>query len=123
MRGDPALLDSSRRMIPRGVILAFTCTIPARATLQVDDDRVRITRWDFEPGASTGWHEHAMDYCVVMVLAGTLLVHDGQAETAVSLAAGDAYARPKGIQHDVKNGSDHPIAFVEIEMKTVRPPS
>ena len=97
--------------------MPFTCTIPARPTLQVDDDRVRITRWDFEPGATTGWHEHGMPYCIVMVLGGTLAIDDGDKETRVALAAGDSYARPKGIKHDVMNGSDHPIAFVEIEMK------
>ena len=58
-----------------------------------------------------------MPYCVVMVLGGMLVVHDGVKETSVTLAAGDAYVRPKGITHDVKNGSDHPIAFVEVEMK------
>ena len=97
--------------------MAFTCTIPARPTVQVDDGKVRITRWDFEPGATTGWHEHGMPYCVVMVLAGTLVVDDGTTERHVPLQAGESYARPAGIKHDVKNGSDHPIAFVEIEMK------
>ncbi len=97
--------------------MAFTCTVPARPTVQVDDDRVRITRWDFEPGANTGWHEHGLPYCVVMVLGGTLAVHDGTRETRVTLSAGDSYRRPKGITHDVMNASDHPVAFVEIEMK------
>ncbi len=97
--------------------MAFTCTIPAKPTVQVDDDRVRITRWDFEPGASTGWHEHAMPYCVVMVLGGELAIHDGTEVKRVPLKAGDAYVRPKGITHDVMNGTDHPMAFVEIEMK------
>ena len=97
--------------------MSFACTIPARPTVQVDDRQVRITRWDFEPGASTGWHEHAMPYCVIMVLGGTLAVHDGTSETSVDLKAGDAYARPAGIKHDVKNASAHPIAFVEVEMK------
>jgi beta-alanine degradation protein BauB len=97
--------------------MTFACTVPARPTVQVDDDRVRITRWDFEPGATTGWHEHALPYCVVMVLGGTLAVHDGAREMQVPLGAGDSYARPAGIRHDVKNASDHPIAFVEIEMK------
>ena len=97
--------------------MAFTCTIPAVPTVQVDDDRVRITRWDFAPGASTGWHEHAMPYCVIMVLGGTLAVHDGDRVSHVTLAAGDAYARPRGITHDVMNASDHPMAFVEVEMK------
>ncbi len=33
------------------------------------------------------------------------------------LAHGQSYRRPAGIRHDVQNGSDHPIAFVEIEVK------
>ena len=28
------------------------------ATLLLDDDRVRVTRFDFGPGAETGWHRH-----------------------------------------------------------------
>ena len=97
--------------------MAFQCTIPATPTVQQDDDTVRITRWDFPPGAVTGWHKHGWPYFVVMLTAGTLRLHDGKAESAVSLAAGQAYMRPAGIEHDVMNGSEHPIAFVEIEVK------
>ena len=97
--------------------MPFTCSEPALPTLQVDDERVRITRWDFAPGAATGWHEHGMPYCIVMVTGGTLAVDDGTMVNRVTLAAGDSYVRPKGITHDVMNGSDHPIAFVEVEMK------
>ena len=39
--------------------------LKATATSQIDDDRVRVVRWDFEVGAETGWHKHAMDYIVV----------------------------------------------------------
>ena len=97
--------------------MAFACTIPAIASVQQDDDVVRITRWDFEPGAVTGWHKHGWPYFVIMLTAGTLKVHDGQAETAVTLAAGQSYRRPSGVEHDVMNGSPHAIAFVEIEIK------
>ena len=97
--------------------MAFTCTIPATPALQQDDETVRITRWDFPPGAVTGWHEHGWPYFVVMLVAGTLRVHDGLEVTEVPLAAGQAYMRPAGIRHDVMNGSAHPIAFVEIEVK------
>ena len=97
--------------------MAFACTIPAVATVQQDDDVVRITRWDFEPGAVTGWHKHGWPYFVVMLNAGTLRLHDGTNETAVELAAGQSYRRPAGIEHDVMNASPHPIAFVEIEVK------
>jgi mannose-6-phosphate isomerase-like protein (cupin superfamily) len=52
-----------------------------------------------------------------MLMAGILRVHDGDQVTDTSLAAGQAYSRPAGIRHDVMNGSDHPIAFIEIEVK------
>ena len=97
--------------------MAFVCTIPAVATLQQDDATLRITRWDFVPGAVTGWHEHGWPYFVVMLVAGTLRVHDGDRVTDSALEAGQAYSRPAGIRHDVMNGSDHPIAFIEIEVK------
>lgn len=97
--------------------MAFACTIPATPTVQQDDATVRITRWDFAPGAVTGWHEHGWPYFVVMLVAGILRVHDGDAVGEIALAAGQAYGRPAGIRHDVMNGSAHPIAFVEIEVK------
>jgi quercetin dioxygenase-like cupin family protein len=56
--------------------MAFECTIPAVPVLQQDDGTVRITRWDFEPGAVTGWHEHGWPYFVVMLVAGTLRIRE-----------------------------------------------
>jgi mannose-6-phosphate isomerase-like protein (cupin superfamily) len=35
----------------------------------------------------------------------------------VQLKAGQSYRRPSGIEHDVMNGSEQPMAFVEIEIK------
>jgi quercetin dioxygenase-like cupin family protein len=95
----------------------FACDIPAVATLQHEDEAVRITRYDFAPGAVTGWHKHGWPYFVIMLKAGTLRAHNGKEIVEVKLAEGEAYLRPAGIEHDVMNGSDHPIAFVEIEVK------
>jgi beta-alanine degradation protein BauB len=95
----------------------FKCTIPAVPTVQQDDDALRITRWDFAPGAVTGWHRHGWPYFVVMLTEGVLRIHNGTSETEVPLAAGQSYGRASGIEHDVQNGSAHPIAFVEIEVK------
>ncbi len=98
--------------------MVFACTVPAVPTVLADDDRVRITRWDFVPGATTGWHEHALPYAIVMVTDGTMVVDAGGAEpTRVTLRAGDAYSRPAGIRHDVMNGGDAPMGFVEVERK------
>ena len=97
--------------------MAFACTVPAAPHLQQDDDMLRITRWDFQPGAVTGWHEHGWPYFVVMLTAGTLRVHNGTEVTDVPLALGQSYMRPAGIKHDVMNASPHPVSFVEIEVK------
>ena len=109
--------------------MTFKCTIPAKPTIQDEDAVSRITRWEFEPGAATGWHRHGFPYFVVMLTPGILKLHDGSNETQVTLTAGQSYRRPAGIEHDVMNGSSHPIAFVEIEIKRpealelVTPPS
>lgn len=97
--------------------MAFTCIIPAVPTVQQDDDVVRITRWDFAPGAVTGWHRHGWSYFVVMLTDGVLRIHNGTDVTETALSAGQSYMRKPGVEHDVMNGSDHPIAFVEIELK------
>jgi len=41
---------------------------------------------------------------------------DGQV-SEVRLVAGHSYRRPAGIGHDVMNGANQPMAFVEIEVK------
>ena len=97
--------------------MAFVCTIPAVPSVQRDDDDLRITRWDFAPGAVTGWHTHGWPYFVVLLTDAVLRVHNGSAVSETTLVAGQAYNRPSGIEHDVMNGSPHPIAFIEIELK------
>ena len=97
--------------------MAFHCSIPAVPTVQRDDQDVRITRWDFAPGAATGWHAHGWTYFVVMLTDSVMRVHDGSRVTEFSRQAGDTYSRPAGVEHDVMNGSDLPMAFVEIELK------
>jgi mannose-6-phosphate isomerase-like protein (cupin superfamily) len=52
-----------------------------------------------------------------MLTDAVMRVHDGAKETEVALVAGQSYRRPPGIEHDVMNGSPHPIAFVEVEIK------
>lgn len=97
-------------------------TATARATVQHEDERVRVTRWDFEPGTSTGNHVHPHDYVVVPITDGQTDIHtpDGSV-TRSKLTAGESYARPSGAEHEVVNAADRPLAFVEIELKEPRP--
>lgn len=97
--------------------MVFRCTIEAVPTVQRDDDDVRITRWDFEPGAVTGVHTHGWPYFVVLLTDAVMKVDDGTQTVETRLVAGQSYARPAAICHDVMNGGDAPMAFVEIEIK------
>lgn len=87
-------------------------------TLQIENDRVKVTQWRFPPGAATGWHRHGLDYVVVPISDGPILLEqpDGATVTA-QLITGRSYTRPEGVEHNVINPSDHEIAFIEIELK------
>ena len=41
-------------------------------TVQVDNDRTRVTQWRFEPGAATGYHRHEYDYVIVPQTSGQM---------------------------------------------------
>jgi mannose-6-phosphate isomerase-like protein (cupin superfamily) len=97
--------------------MTFACTIPAVPSVQRDDDDVRITRWDFPPGAATGWHTHHWPYYVVMLTDSVMRVHNGAEVNESHVTVGQTYTRAVGVQHDVMNGGDAPMAFIEIELK------
>lgn len=90
----------------------------ATATVQIDDARVRVTRWDFPPGSETGHHVHGHDYVVVPVIGGRLAMeHDDGTTSEADLVVGRSYARPAGVSHNVVNDGQETVAFVEIELK------
>ena len=88
-------------------------------TVQIDNERVRVTEWRFAPGAETGEHVHAMDYVVVPLASGRLKIvsPDGQASYA-ELMQGVSYTREAGVHHNVINANSFEYAFIEIELKS-----
>ncbi len=90
----------------------------AEATVQINDDRVRVTHWRFPAGTQTGWHRHELDYVVVPTVAGHMSYEtsDG-AQATRELVVGQSYARPAGAEHNVVNRTDTEFAFIEIELK------
>ena len=94
-------------------------TAKAVPTLQIDNERVRVTEWRFAPGAETGEHVHQMDYVVVPLADGRLkLVSPAGEESFADLKLGVSYARKAGVHHNVINANDFEYAFVEIELKS-----
>ena len=89
----------------------------AAPTVQIDNDRVKVTEWRFAPGAETGWHRHGMDYIVVPMTTGTLLLETPAGDVRSPLTAGASYTRLTGVGHNVINANEHEFVFVEIELK------
>ena len=89
----------------------------AQATVQIDNARVKVTEWYFAPGAHTGWHRHGMDYVVVPMTSGTLLLETPDGDVHSTLTAGQSYTRLTGVEHNVVNASTQPFVFIEIELK------
>ena len=84
--------------------------------IRVDNAEVRVTEWRFEPGAATGHHRHEFDYVVVPLVDGLLRLVDAGGESSAELRKGVAYFRKAGVEHDVVNAGEQPLAFVEIEL-------
>jgi beta-alanine degradation protein BauB len=85
--------------------------------VQVDDGRVRVTRWTLRRGHDTGQHRHEHDYVVVPLVDArmTVVATDGSSTTH-ELHAGASYARSSGVEHTVSNEHDEPLDFVEVEI-------
>ena len=87
-------------------------------TVQVENERVKVTEWRFAPGAATGWHRHGYDYVVVPMTTGRLQLEDGKETRFGELTAGQSYYRTLGVEHDVINPNEFEFVFVEVEFKT-----
>ena len=86
-------------------------------TVKIDNERVKVTEWCFSPGAETGHHRHEMDYIVVPLTTGNLLIVDSDGkETVAELTAGEPYFREVGVEHNVINDSNADFSFIEIEL-------
>ena len=89
----------------------------AKATIFIDNDRVIVTEYRFQPGENTGWHRHGHDYVVVPLMDGKVKLLMDSGESFAEMKKGVPYFRPEGVEHDVINANDGEYAFIEIELK------
>ena len=83
--------------------------------IQIDNARIKVTRWDFSSRAETGWHKHKMDYVIVPLTNGTLTAELSDGKTIENeLLIGGSYARPVGVGHNIINNNNSPFSFIEI---------
>ena len=88
------------------------------STLLLEDEKVRVTRFDFDPGQETGWHVHEYDYVITAITDCVMVLqHPDGTQTISKVAAGNAYSRDAGVSHNVLNASEHQMSFIETELK------
>jgi quercetin dioxygenase-like cupin family protein len=90
----------------------------ARASIQIQNERVIVTEYRFAPGAETGWHRHGYDYVVLPMSTGKLLLEEKGGSREAQLTAGVPYFRNVGVEHNVVNANDFEFVFVEVEVKS-----
>ena len=90
----------------------------AQATVVIDDARVRVTRFEFAPGAQTGWHVHGLDYVITALTDCQMTLEEpGGDVRRATVAAGTSYRRAAGVEHNVINDGKVAMSFVEVELK------
>ena len=88
------------------------------ATQLIDNNRTRVTRFDFAPGQETGWHRHGFDYVITAITDCHMRLElPGGEVSEVMVPAGTAYCRDEGVEHNVINAGNAPMSFVEVELK------
>jgi len=89
----------------------------AKATKLIDNERVIVTEWRFQPGDNTGWHRHAHDYVIVPLMDGKLKLVTKEGESVAEMKKGAPYFRNEGVEHDVISANENEYAFIEIELR------
>ena len=90
----------------------------AKANIQIDNERIRVTEYAFDQNEETGFHLHQWDYVVIPQTDGILLlVDENDVETTATLVKGQPYYREAGVSHNVINNGKEKIVFIEIEIK------
>lgn len=88
----------------------------AEVTLQIENERTRVSHYRLAPGTTTGFHRHKHDYVIVPISSGSLLLKDANSEHTVGLESGKPYFRSAGIEHEAINAGSEDLIFVEVEL-------
>ena len=89
----------------------------ARASQLIDNDQVRVTRFEFKPDYETGWNENGFDYVIVALRDCNTLIEEKETARKVDTEIGAVYCQKADVKHHVINGGTALMAFVEAEMR------
>lgn len=88
-----------------------------KSTVLIDNDKLRVTELRFSPHAATGFHKHELDYMVIPMNDGKLLLKASNGDNYAELTAGQPYFNKAGVEHDVINDNAFEFILIETELK------
>ena len=92
--------------------------VKAKANIQIDNERIRVTEYSFNKNEETGFHVHHWDYVVIPQTDGQLLlIDDNEVKKTATLTKGKPYYRKAGVSHNVINNGKEKLVFIELEIK------
>ena len=81
--------------------------VKCSSTPLIEDQKVRVTRFEIEPDQETGWHEHGLDYVINAITDCNMTLENSDATISTTeIKAGNAYSRKAGVCHNVINSSE-----------------
>ena len=87
--------------------------------VEIENSKVRVTRWTLSGGEETGLHLHEHDYVVVPLARGRMLITGADGSHVTNeLTTGASYFRPAGARHNVSNPCAEVVDFIEVELLT-----
>ena len=91
---------------------------PDQFEVLVENDHVRVVRYDLDPGESDTWHTHPAKVSVV-VSGGTLVITtaDGEKFEVLEETGSASWMAPLG-EHFATNIGDSPVQIVLVEVKS-----
>jgi len=89
--------------------------------VHVDNEHIRVIEWRLAPDAATGWHRHGCAYVITPITRGqVLMVGPDRERVPFLMEPGTSYFREAGVEHDVINGPEGELVFIEMEIKNLR---
>ena len=74
-----------------------------RLRVVLADPVATVLEGELDPGGGSTWHTHRREDETIVVLAGSLVVDDGERR---ELGPGDAHVLPRGVRHAFANESE-----------------
>jgi quercetin dioxygenase-like cupin family protein len=87
----------------------------ARQEILATEPTLRVSRWTLEPETETGPHTHPVDYAVIPISGGQLMIEQDSGDSTFEMTAGVPYTRQAGTRHNLINIGDTVVIFIEVE--------